>query len=560
AALPFAWRGVRLHASGARELRVRLTPSGDRVALSVADGTGTPVASVESLVLRPFSAGQLSAAPADALFEVEWIVAPGSASDEATRTPDGALPETHRDLSTVPEPAPEDVLVTLEPGEATGPAAVREATVRALTLVRRWLEDERFDASRLVLLTRGAMVTSPGDGAPDPALAAVWGLVRTAETENPGRFALIDTDATDASHAALAEAVRNGERESALRRGQLRLPRLARPTPAPLVPPEGASWRVDVTGSRSLDALAVVESAEAVRELGAGEVRVAVRAAGVNFHDVVVGLGLVDGESVLGSEGAGVVVDTGPEVADLRVGDRVTGLFPGAFAPMVVAEARALVRMPEEWSFVAAAGVPVAFMTAYYGLADLAGLRRGESVLVHSAAGGVGMAAVQLAREWGVEVFATASPSKWDQVVAGGVRRERVFSSRTTDFAAGVLAATGGRGVDVVLNSLAGEFVDASLDVLACGGRFVEMGKTDIRDGERVRAAYPDVSYRAFDLAEAGPARLGEMLRDVVRLLESGVLRHPPVSVWDVRRVPEALRFMSQARHVGKVVLTMPVV
>src|SRR5205823_7876033 len=150
--------------------------------------------------------------------------------------------------------------------------------------------------------------------------------------------------------------------------------------------------------------------------------------------------------------------------------------------------------VPEGWSDESAASVALVFLTAYHAFVDLAGLRRGETVLIHASAGGVGMAAIQLARHLGAEVFATASEGKWDRLRELGVADDHIASSRTTEFGPRFREVTGGRGVDVVLNALAGEFVDASLAVLAPGGRFLEMGKTDIREG------LTDVDYRAFDL------------------------------------------------------------
>lgn len=178
-------------------------------------------------------------------------------------------------------------------------------------------------------------------------------------------------------------------------------------------------------------------------------------------------------------------------MADLAPGDRVFGIFGGAFGPTVVADRRTVARIPAGWSFARAASVPVVFLTAYYGLFDLGGLRRGESVLVHAAPHGVGTAAVQLARHAGARVFATASPAKWDALRAAGLDDGHIASSRSTDFADAFLAATGGQGVDVVLDSLAREFVDAGLRLLPNGGRFVEMGKTDVRDPRRSPADTP---------------------------------------------------------------------
>ncbi|WP_139836770.1 SDR family NAD(P)-dependent oxidoreductase, partial [Mycobacterium szulgai] len=185
--------------------------------------------------------------------------------------------------------------------------------------------------------------------------------------------------------------------------------------------------------------------------------------------------------------------------------------------------------------------------------------RGGESVLVHAAAGGVGMAAVQLARYWGLEVFGTASVGKWDTLRDLGLDEEHIASSRSVEFAEKFLAVTGGRGVDVVLNALAGEFVDASLRLLSVGGRFLEMGKTDIRDPAVVVKQRLGVAYQAFDLLEVGPQRKQQMLAEVARLFEAGVLHPLPVTGFEVRRAAAAYRFVSQARHIGKVVLRMPV-
>ncbi|MFI0858638.1 type I polyketide synthase, partial [Streptomyces sp. NPDC021098] len=261
----------------------------------------------------------------------------------------------------------------------------------------------------------------------------------------------------------------------------------------------------------------------------------------------------------LGHEGAGVVVEVGPGVDDFAVGDRVMGLLDGGFGPSAVADARMLARMPGGWSFEQAASVPIVYLTAYYALVDLAGLGAGESVLIHAAAGGVGMAAVQLAQHLGAEVFATASQAKWPTVRGLGVAADRIASSRTTEFEQVFSAATDGVGLDVVLDCLAGEFVDASLRLTRPGGRFVEMGKTDIRDAGEVADAHPGVTYRSFDVMDAGPERIGEMLAALLGLFEKGVLRPVPVTAWDIARAPEALRFLGQAKHVGKVVLTLPV-
>ncbi|MFF6830219.1 SDR family NAD(P)-dependent oxidoreductase, partial [Streptomyces longwoodensis] len=460
--------------------------------------------------------------------------------------------------------APDVVLVGVEPDRTTDVAsAARAATASTLELVQRWLAGEVLRESRLVVVTRNAVAV--GEQAPDLAQAPVWGLVRSAQSEHPGRFTLVDVD-VDVDVDGAGDGDRHGDRDwaalsalgaeepqIAVRGGTLFVPRLARTGTAPV---DGA-WHLDSKRRGSLEDLAILPS-NADRPLGVHEVRIGIRAAGLNFRDVLIALGTYPGEAPLGSEAAGVVLEVGAEVTDLEPGDRVFGLVLEAFGPVAVADRRTIVPMPDSFSFVQAAALPVVYLTAYYGLVDLAGLRRGERLLVHAAAGGVGMAAVQLARHWGVEVLATASEPKWDAVRALGVAGDRIGSSRDLSFREKFLDVTGGAGVDVVLNALAGEFIDASLDLLPRGGRFVEMGKADLRDPDVVAADHQGVRYRSYDLVEAGPDRIQEMLSEIVSLFEQGVLEHAPVRTWDVRRGAEAFRFLREGRNTGKVVLTVP--
>ncbi len=424
-----------------------------------------------------------------------------------------------------------------------------------------WLSDERFSDSRLVVLTRGAVAVRAGEQVPGLAQSPVWGLVRSAQSESPGRCVLVDVDCQEASWGVLGGALALGEPQLAVREGEVFLPRLERVDAGAGVlaaPAGGGAWRLDAGAGGTFEELSLVPSPEGQAPLEPGEVRIGVRAGGLNFRDVLIALGMYPDEATVGSEGAGVVLEVGPGVEDLAVCDRVMGLLRGGFGPVAVTDRRLVVRVPEGWSFVEAASVPIVFLTAYYGLVDLAGLQAGERVLVHAAAGGVGMAAVQLAKHLGAEVFGTASPGKWDTLQRLGLDQAHIASSRTLEFKERFLEETGGQGVDVVVDSLAGEFVDASLELLPCGGRFIEMGKTDIRDSGEVAEAHPGVVYRAFDLMEAGPERIQEMLGELLELFGGGVLKPLSVTAWDIRHAPEAFRFMSQVRHTGKIVLTLP--
>ncbi|GAA2024658.1 type I polyketide synthase [Polymorphospora rubra] len=577
--LPFAWNGVTLHAGGATALRVRVTRVGPHAfALTATDPTGEPVAEVASLTMRAISRADLAGggdtAVAESLFRLEWtaLAAPETAPPVRVVTvgaPAGPFPG-HPDLAAlaraVDEGAhpPEVVLAAVGGPPAGGEdhaGRARRIAGDALELVRAWLTDERWANGTLVLATRGAVAVHSSTEVTDPAAATVWGLVRSAQSENPDRIVLLDTDDAPLDADSVAAVLATGEPQLAIRGGGAHVLRLARCTPADaLVPPAGEqAWRLDVPSRGSLENLALVATDAADVPLGPYEVRVDVRAAGLNFRDVLNALGLYPGDpGPPGGEAAGVVTEVGAEVTDLRPGDPVLGVFVGGFGPVAVTDRRLLVPKPERWSWAQAASVPVVFLTAYHGLVDLAELRAGEAVLVHAAAGGVGMAAVQLARHLGAQVYATASPGKWDALRALGLPADRLASSRTLDFEGRFLAATGGRGVDVVLDSLAREFVDASLRLLPRGGRFVEMGKTDLRDPDKVAADHPGVTYRAYDLTTVDPDRIQGMLVELMRLFTDGTLSPLPVAAWDVRRAPEAFRYVSQARHVGKVVLTMP--
>ncbi|WP_425435739.1 SDR family NAD(P)-dependent oxidoreductase [Lentzea kentuckyensis] len=519
--VPFSWNGVRLHATGATAVRAHLRTVNDNVTITVTDPRGELVASVESLATRPFTPPAAGMSPLRLL----WTQLPGGTAEAS--------------LTYVTCPADDELLV---PGQV-------------LELLRNWLRGDHDDV--LVVVTSGAVATHGGEAPTDLGAAAAWGLVRSAQTEHPGRFVLLDADGTPDA-GAVAHAVAAGENQLAQRDGRLYAPRLTKSAPAALRIPD-EPWRLSVTTPGTLDDLALVPHPDAAEPLAPGDVRIAVRAAGLNFRDVLITLGMYpDRTALLGSEGAGIVLETGEGVTGLAPGDRVFGLLTGGLGAVTTTDHRLLTRMPAGWSFAQAAAVPIVFLTAYHALVDLAGARSGESILVHAGTGGVGMAATALARHLGLDVLATASPPKQHVLRANGFADHAIASSRTLDFAEEFTAATGGRGVDIVLNSLSGPFVDASLRLLPRGGRFLEIGKTDVRDPRRVAEDHPGVDYRAFDVGDAGPDRIQQMLVELVALFEAGALRPSPLTAWDVRHAPDALRFLSQARHVGKLVLTVP--
>ncbi|MFF9772044.1 SDR family NAD(P)-dependent oxidoreductase, partial [Streptomyces sp. NPDC014636] len=552
--LPFAWSGVQLLASGARHLRVAFASAPGGVSVTAFDGAGQPVLQARSLAMREASSGQLSGYDRQvrqSLFTVDWVPLPTRASDAAVqwaRHGSGMAP----------------VVVAAVPAAPAGtsvPQAVQLAAATVLGWVQEWLADPATGNARLVIWI-----------GQDLAGAAVTGLVRSAQSEHPGRLLLVDVDPAagldfgrDADvDTVLAAVLDSDEPEVRIRRAAdgggvaafgRRLVRAG--ASGELVLPSGRGWRVEVTQPGDLSSTAVIDAPEAEAELTAGQVRVGLRAAGLNFRDVVAGLGMVSDGRVLGLEAGGVVLETGPGVSGLTVGQPVMGLVPG-WGPVGVVDSRLVAAIPQGWSYQQAAAVPVTFLTAFYALRDLAQARPGQRVLIHAGTGGVGTAAVQLAKEWGLEVFATASPAKQHALRAAGVEESHIASTRDLAFCERFLAVTGGEGMDVVVNALAGEFTDASLRLLPRGGQFVEMGKTDIRDAAEVADAYPGVVYQAFDLMDAGVPRIAEMLAELGPMFEAGTLQPPAVTCFELSQAVAALRYLQAARHVGKVVVNIP--
>ncbi|MFJ4659050.1 SDR family NAD(P)-dependent oxidoreductase, partial [Nocardia sp. NPDC088792] len=552
--LPFSFSDVVLHAFGATRVWARLTVTGpDSLSVVVTDAAGGAVLSIGSLVVRPVTPHALTAAATrtdETVLSLDLEALPLIAAPRVTPT-----------VVTGPDRARGDVrevtgagLVVLAVSCAGMPSeAAHRACAWVLDQLQKWLAEPGFSGSKLVVLTRRAV--DCGDGDVNAGVSAVWGLARSAQAEHPGRIVVVDVD-DNLPDGLLAAILASGEPQVIVRGGTPHVLRLA-PVDEGMVVPDNAQWHLETVGGGTLEGLRLQACESA--DLGKREVRVSVHAAGVNFRDVLNALGMYPVEGVpLGGEVAGVVTEVGDEVTDLCVGDRVMGLAQAGFGPVVTTDHRLVVRIPRGWSFVVAASVPTVFLTAWYGLVDLAGLSSGERVLVHAGAGGVGMAAVQIARHFGAEVFATASEAKWPSVCDMGVDPTHVASSRTTAFAATFSHISEGRGVNVVLNSLSGEFIDASLNLLAPGGRFVEMGKTDVRDAAAIAAAHGGAIYRTFDLTEAGPDRVRQILTELVSLFESGALTPLPIKDWNVRQAQAAFRYMSQAKHIGKIVLRIP--
>lgn len=455
-------------------------------------------------------------------------------------------------------------------------AALCAGLLNLLQLIPKVLPQER---PRLWLVTRGAQAVLGAPGEPvEPAGASLWGFGHVVSLEQPKwRCARIDLPPAPEPNEAelLFDEIWDGDREDqvAFRRGARWVARLVRrgtKRPGLLDVPCQRPYRLMLKNYGALDNLAV-EPAER-RAPGPGEVEIAVRAAGLNFRDVLRALGMLQqyeeplgirsaADVTFGFECAGTIIAVGPGVARWRVGDEVIALSLGCMASHLTVVADYVAPKPAGMSFEEAATLPLAYLTAHYGLDRLARIGPGDRVLIHAAAGGVGQAAVALCRLAGAEVFATASPPKWDFLRSLGVRH--VMNSRSLEFSDQVRQATGGEGVTVVLNSLTGDHIPKSLECLARGGRFVEIGKIGIWDAAQMAEARPDVAYYPFDLGEEErrrPGLIGELLGELGERFDRGELGPLPHQTFDFAEAVSAFRLLAQAKHRGKVVLVLPAV
>ena len=465
-------------------------------------------------------------------------------------------------------------------GRHTGPA------LESFELIRAVLDCPDIPC-RLRLITAGAQSVAAGDRT-SPELATIWGCGRVAMREHPElNCTLIDLPAGSGKTARTGEPARSGETadidverlakilaldapsgEIALRGTDLHPRRLVpfdlgrcEAKTAPVTADSKTSYRLSQSAPGSIDNLHFVS--EQTPQPAPDEVVVRVRATGLNFRDVLTALGMLEDPSrsppSFGWECVGEVIARGERVDSVEIGDMVMGMMPAAMAGYVTAKGDMVVRKPDQLSIEEAATLPVAFLTAYLGLVVRGGMSAGDRVLIHNATGGVGLAALQLAQHVDAEVFATAgSPEKRALLHEMGV--SHVMDSRSPDFAEEITEKTDGKGMDIVLNTLSGPGMTASLSVLAPHGRFIEIGKTDVLSHGLIDLSRFDQnrSYHPIDLAQfikERPDRAGAMLRTVVDMARDGRIRPLPYRAYPTHEARDAFRFMSQARHTGKLVL-----
>jgi acyl transferase domain-containing protein/NADPH:quinone reductase-like Zn-dependent oxidoreductase/SAM-dependent methyltransferase len=295
-------------------------------------------------------------------------------------------------------------------------------------------------------------------------------------------------------------------------------------------------------------------------------IEVAVKAVGINFKNVMVALGQIPDTS-LGQECSGIVTAVGDAIpaSEFAVGDRVCCLTRDAFRNFARGHRTAVFKIPQEMSFATAAAVPVAFCTAWYSLIHLGRLQAGESILIHAAAGGVGQSAIQIAMAAGAEIYVTVGSNEKKKLLMElyGIPADHIFSSRHISFAKGVKRMTKNVGVDMVLNSLSGEFLKASLDCVAPLGRFIEIGKKDfyLRNQLNMSPFLKSISFMAVDLgviAEKAKPLMKEILsRSMSYFTEQNAKMQPPqpLTVFSGSQLEEAFRSLQSGRNSGKAVI-----
>ncbi|NEQ43492.1 MAG: type I polyketide synthase [Leptolyngbya sp. SIOISBB] len=477
--------------------------------------------------------------------------------------------------ATVAQTATPDSVMALEPINQLQ----AEACGSVLHLIQALTAASLSAPPRLWLMTRGTQSVADGD-LTQPQSGSLWGMSRVIAFEHPElRCTCVDLDAATAPsnldfltsaifHPDVQEnqlAYRQGQRFGA-RLVRYRAPALSRREDRVEIPAEPYQVRLREYGLlESLHCLPIPR-----RSPGPDEVEIQVRAVGLNFRDVLNALGMLReytaamgvteaSELPFGGECSGVVTAVGANVGHIAAGDAVMAAQTiGSLSSHAIVPGAFVVKKPETLSYDEAATVPTAFLTAYYGLHYRAQLRAGERVLIHSAAGGVGQAAVRVAQWLGATVLGTASQGKWQRLQDAGV--EHVFNSRTTDFADELAVQTDHQGVAVALNSLNGDFISKTLDCLQPDGRFVEIGKLGIWDADQMAEYRPDVDYHPFDLLDislATPALIGTLLQELMDLFSQGDLEPIPFTRFAAEDMVDAFRYMAQAKHVGKVVISM---
>ncbi|KAK4695698.1 hypothetical protein P7C71_g2103, partial [Lecanoromycetidae sp. Uapishka_2] len=424
---------------------------------------------------------------------------------------------------------------------------------------------------------------------------AVAGFLRTLRSESGGmNFVTCDIDTVGLSHLEVAQAISKmfvkvfnrsnievpvKDFEYAIQNGQMMLPRIVEDKlankdtmkqPLRRDPEEQSLWQVDsclcleMSHVGLLDTFQFVHSTKYASKIHSDEAEIEIRAIGLNYHDLMVATGQLPDLGGYGLECAGIVSGVGEAIHHLKVGDRVCAMMESSFASRVRVPQALVSIMPDSMTFEVGASILSVFTTCYYCLHHAAHLRRKESILIHSAAGGVGQACIKLAQLMGAEIFVTVGSTIKAEFLENtfGLPRSRILNSRTLDFRHEIMRLTKGRGVDVIINSLAGDALRESWRCLAMFGRFIELGKRDAIENGRLDMApfersvsYISVGWDHF--AKNRPEFVGSIVKEVMDLFTKGSLTPvEQITTYPMSAVEQAFRFMASGNHMGKIVVT----
>jgi acyl transferase domain-containing protein/thioesterase domain-containing protein/acyl carrier protein len=570
----------------------------DNISLSMFGDSGEPIARIGSYERKALTSENVGGSPTvrdDLCYEVAWIEQGIHATAVSDTAPNLIILSDDRDLAA-------RLVASLRPTQKSAvfdylaleglSGAVKKATVDLqgrtarieLVLMRVSERDvpvedlcdvllgvvqsaADVDAAPLSvsIVTKGSqfVVGSSGRSPAQVSGAVLWGMGTSIAKEFPDLRCLridLDPNATFDAAVLTRELSRQDGEDLVAYRGLTRYVARLRPLTNAGAP---YPFRIGLSDFGTFDALG--RRALSRKPLADEKVEIEMVAAGLNFKETLITLGMLktahaSADTVpLGFEGAGRIVGVGLNVRNLAIGDEVVVWANGCLASHVTVHQDSVVRFDSRRiSFEQAASLPTTFMTAYFALRVLARIAKGDKILIHAAAGGVGQAAIQIAHAAGAEVYATASRGKWDYLSRQGIRH--IFDSREVGFCNSILKATGAVGVDIVLNSLTGEFISESFDVLARNGRFIELGKLNIWTSEQASTYRPDVRYHAFELgvgvaAGDGRSLLETLLRPSLEAIYDGSFECPPLRVFPMTEIVPAFRWLAAGRNIGKAVV-----
>lgn len=491
---------------------------------------------------------------------------------------DWEQPDSYADLFKCLDLAPQENvgIVHMLPGdfslfEKTATADIGKAThaaLQSLLYVMQALLPLPF-SKRLYMVTSGNRLLADGDYPASMRSAGSDGFAAVAQLEHPEqRITHIDLSRfpePEEIQGLTAELLADSaEMRVCLRRDQRYVARLTQWKQQGALEDRDLTrqqkpYTLETSTSGVLDDMKLVGIER--REPGPDEVEFEIIASGLNFKDVLRALGeLQSSANRIGGEAAGIVTRVGSRVKEVKPGDAIVSwdIAGGGFSSHLIAQQRFIALKPAALTFEEASSVPISFMSAYHGLVELGKLKKGERVLIHAGAGGVGMSAVQLALDMGAEVFSTAG-SERKRAFLRDMGVHHVLNSRTLDFSTQIMEQTQGQGVHLVLNALTGDFLKHSLASLTEHGRFIELGKREILTPQQVQSIHATATYQAFDLTDVvgdSPCGRKDMLEEIFRKFAHGSVRPLPLHVFPIQQANQAFRFMSQARHCGRIALS----